>query len=334
MDTLQVNCEGRKIGFHFDQSRINPEDVVGKSVTIEIGMVGMVGGQSKNVYDLNGNSLETADAVITISKTFANLKLNEASTRFIVEVDGKCDVDNETLRTTIASKIGKPDDASRIYIDGTDCIGTKLVATVIILPKSKGRRMLGSVANDDDGQQSIDLFYKFRDAAAATDTSEEGRSLVGTAGSGKIKNGQDWSFILRQMEVLPCESDLKKFKNTDPDLIAEEKELRRLASATNIADNSDLPAVASEIYAIQDKIEAGVREYETEIEELKETMKEMHEKDMKEMEEMIREMYTRKDASSKNEEWVLLSQVSIIIVAFLGISAALFVSRKQRFEGR
>jgi len=120
-----------------DPTKINVEDWVGMTFTVEIGKIK---DSKSNVFDLNGNAIEKN---VKFEKTFANIDLNQASTSFTVTLNNINNCSNVTsqicsdeIKDKIKSDLGlNSNDSVRVEVESvSQAPGSPLTAKIKILP--------------------------------------------------------------------------------------------------------------------------------------------------------------------------------------------------------
>jgi len=90
--SIQIVCDGRKVAFQIDPTKINVKDWIGMSFSVEMGQINKSNVKSKsNMFDMNGNPIERN---VKFEKTFADIDLEQASTLFTVTLNNMCHCSN------------------------------------------------------------------------------------------------------------------------------------------------------------------------------------------------------------------------------------------------
>jgi hypothetical protein len=165
-EELQVLCEGRRIGFQIDPTvGIDVETILGKTFSVEIGRVG--NDSVSNVYDVNGNSIDSLVGNVKFEKKFRELNLEEASSSFVLTLDHYSCVDNkeDDIKTKVASILGLTS-TERIALNAVTCHdGIGATTEVTITPASSTSDSGGRLLREKEEVHSVGLFYQLRDTA-------------------------------------------------------------------------------------------------------------------------------------------------------------------------
>lgn len=137
-DNLHLVCEGRKISFQIDLTKVEEiDDIVGKNFKVVLGSIQY---ESMNVKDIHGNEIESN---IEFQKSFAHQDLVGLSSSFdFVLEEIACDDETiDSLSNEIKGEIASilETDIDRIQIHDLSCFETKerVEANVSILPFTK-----------------------------------------------------------------------------------------------------------------------------------------------------------------------------------------------------
>ena len=287
-EDLHVICEGRKIGFQLDPTRLDVTGVIGKVMQAEIGKMNPE--SAMNIYDVNGNSLHPRVGNISFEKTIAELDLTRASTSFVLSADNGNDrklLSEKELKEKIVSELDGIE-PSRIEVNEMNHVGyEKTTATVKILPllEREGRNLRVS-STDKMDESSVHLSHKLWDISEGNNSR---RKLS------KNEDGFDhnvFSFVLSHMKILPCENDLEKFNAIDPVLL-EDEDLKHLEFSPRDHQENDMEValLRAEINAMRaqdSKKETQMKATEDRREEEMMEEKKMLKREMKEREEDLK----------------------------------------------
>lgn len=324
---IQIACDGRKVGFQIDPAQIDLKAMIGKKFTVEMGKVNP---ESKsNVFDLNGNGIENN---VHFEKTFADIDMDQTSTSFKAELAQVrfCSVDTSSavcigeIKDKIASLLLlSNNDRDRIKVEDVTSSFDKdghVSATLTILPKSgSGRRLRRSeesvVSSDDESDHSLGLFRKLQSEVKEEYQSgqrgegEGSRALKRTDADSSAEADEIIVLALRNMKILPNDSDMKLVTTTDPSLLEEEEALYLYASTTM---DKDSPIVS----------QTGMSKIDRKnlIEDIDHKSR-IREEAM--MSEMFRELKENQDRS-QSELKVLHTELMVVSLACAGILLAAF----------
>merc|ERR1712038_1044227 len=365
---IQIVCDGRKVGFQIDPTKINVEDWVGMSFTVEMGKINTATIESKsNVFDLNGNAMERN---VKFQKKFANIDLDQASTSFTVTLNNMnhcSNVGSQMCSDEIKDKITTlliltPNDSNRIEVESVSQASDRSIITARIkmLPAdSTGRRLRqskkvskGSVSNANN--HAVGLFRELQ-KAVEEEQSKTRRLVVTDTDSLNLDSGTIVG--ISDMKILPSQPD-RKLVQTDPGMVEEEEELYRYATMKGNAGLSqpvmskvERQAMVEEIdsksksreEAMMSEIESKSKSHEEAIITHEENM--MNEiKDSKIREEammhkiermsniedaLFRELKETKEKSAQSELKVLHCELAVVTLACVGIALIAFLSLRR-----
>merc|ERR1712038_49626 len=336
---IQIVCDGRKVGFQIDPAKINVEDWIGLTFTVEMGQMSTA--SKSNILDMNGNQIGRN---VKFTKTFGNIDLSRATTSFTVTLSdiGNCsDVTSEACTNEVKNKIASllvlsSDDQSRIEVESVSNTGNGTVnAKIKVHPGDTegSRRMLRrsevlSNESEPGSDHSVGLFRKLQQIVAEGGQNH-GRKLDSEVLSdGTISN-------LRDMKILPSESDMELL-TTDPELIEEEEELYRYGSGSRsdvsaaqpILNKVERQALVEEIdKKSMNREEAAIAREEAMMNDIREESRNREEAMMDKIEKMgdiedalFRELKESKEKSLQLEFIVLsLACLSISLVAYMSL---------------
>merc|ERR1712038_288258 len=332
---IQIVCDGRKVGFQIDPAKINVEDWIGLTFTVEMGQMSTA--SKSNIFDMNGNQIGRN---VKFTKTVGNIDLNRATTSFTVTLSdiGNCsDVTSEACINEVKNKIASllvlsSNDQSRIEVERvTSTSKSSVDARIKILPDNAedSTRMLrrGETSSSvSDPNHSVGLFRKLQQAAAKGEQNH-GRKLEITS---RPLPETDSAIIcdIRDMKILPGDSDMK-ILSTGPEMADEEKELYRYGSMKGDSAAVNQPMMnKAERRAMVEEIETKERIM----------MKEMDDKSKSREEEMmnqIQRMSNAEDAlfrelketreKSQTELKTLRFELVAVTLSCIGISLVAFI---------
>jgi hypothetical protein len=260
-DDLLIVCEGRRISFQPDLTRIIPSVLNGKEFEVTIG----------SVKDFNGNARDPNAEDITINKKFGEVDIHSASTTFTFRMGNtscingiddtiESEKSKDEVRSKIASLIGYGTNRTdSIIIQDISCQNKDtLIAAVELVPNTTtpGTRRLGTNNKFQDtnnkGDSSFEAFEKLKEAihvdVDVDDTTSSAPHLNGRqlSHSLSLSEGQ---FEITSVRIIPDTKNMKKFE-TPPSKLKEEAELHLLAFADDA--NADTNAADGSQYSLKD----------------------------------------------------------------------------------
>lgn len=219
---FQIHCEGRKLGFHFDMSMIDPDAIIGKEFRVEIGNFES---GSKGITDIHGNEMVSTNNVIVIEKRFAQLNLDSASTTFTFVMENVTCTDESVqeqspqVRSEIASIIGLESDERVQTYDLTCLDGSQIIADAEILPEVAERRKLRM--SNEKLATSSELVREFRNQSR----DEIGENVVDI--SRRSLKATTPKYSVRNILLIPSIEDKDQFGSSSEQL-AKEKSMKSM----------------------------------------------------------------------------------------------------------
>mmetsp|Transcript_21609 Transcript_21609/g.27877 ORF Transcript_21609/g.27877 Transcript_21609/m.27877 type:complete len:1916 (+) Transcript_21609:457-6204(+) len=236
--SIQIVCDGRKVGFQIDPTQINVEDWIGMNFTVEVGKINTANIESKsNVFDLNGNAVERN---VKFQKKFANIDLDQALTSFTVTLNNMnhcSNVDSQMCSDEIKDKITTlliltPNDSNRIEVESVSQASPSTVSARIkmLSADSTGRRLRQSNerAKRNSSKANNHAVKLFRELQKAVEEEQDKTRMlvVSDSESSDVKNT---IVAISDMKILPSQSDMSLVQ-TDPGMVEEEEEIYHFAS--------------------------------------------------------------------------------------------------------
>ena len=316
-DDLLIVCEGRRISFQPDLTRINPSDLNGKEFEVTIGSA---------VKDVNGNARDPNAEDITINKKFGEVDTYSASTTFTFRMgDTSCingiddtiesEKSKDEVRSKIASLIGYGTNRTdSIVIKDISCQNKDtLIAAVELVPNptTPGTRRLGTNNKSQDtnnkGDSSFEAFEKLKEAIHVDDTTSSAPHLNGRQPQRQLSHSLSLSegqFEITSVRIIPDAKNMKKFE-TPPSKLKEEAELHLLAFADDA--NADTNADGSQ-YSLKDselifKLEKDKQNEISSLQSIEESLRKDREKEKEELrKEKSHDMETLEQSLRKEKE--------------------------------
>jgi hypothetical protein len=225
-DDLQVVCEGRKISFQIDLTKVNNvEHILGKDFTVEIGRIGT--DSESDIMDRNGNGMDPNNRNVKFEKKFAPLNLDEASTSFVFSYEHDSSDDMLLSTKNTIAKLLKLPDTSRIEMSNLDVDSSRLLSVRVKLQPVTSTNHNRSLRLDGDGIEnhphSLALFYQLRGALEDIETQHERKLGLDVFlpddyhhhddnGTEIYTRLSDSQISFSEMEILPSVNDMERFK--------------------------------------------------------------------------------------------------------------------------